>query len=178
MVEIIPKKTKAKLPLQNIFLFSSATLLLAAIFSYVIFLRSQANTLLAIEDTEAAISAIGTSEDRENETKLFLADKKIEDYMSLRSDWKRSSKFFENLDALIHPQVQLLNMDFDVNGIKTTISGDALDFISLEQQLLFLQGKKDLVESYDLSDVSLQDDGSVAFELIIYFTPAIFNDLQ
>lgn len=175
MVEIIPKKTAKEIPLKNISLFAAAALLLAAIFSYVILLRLQASSLLAIQDLEADIFKIGDREDRAIENKVFDSENKIKDFKILWASRSRSSEFFNNFENLIHPKVWFSSFEFNPLELKVSAAGQSPDFKSLEQQLLFLKSQKDMVESVDLSEIALGNKGEVDFTLIINFMPKIFE---
>jgi len=174
MVEIIPKKPEREIPLKNASLFIAGALLLAAIFSYVILARSEANALLAIQDLEDGIFKAGTSQDREIETKVLDSEKKIKDFKVLLAGSRKPSQFFGNFGDLIHPKIWFSSFELDAVQAQASISGQALDFRTLEQQLIFLQSKNDIIEKIDLSDIALGEEGNVNFSINFKFRPDIF----
>lgn len=178
MVEIIPKKTGKEIPLKNTYFFIAGALLLAAIFGYVILVRSQAATLLKIEDIEADIIKIGTRQDREIEGKVFDSKDKIKNYKDLSAQRNNSSEFFNNFERLIHPQIWFSSFDFNSAEIKAVVSGKTANFKTLEQQLIFLKSRQDIIESFDLSKIALGKEGQVDFGLTINFTSKIFETFK
>ncbi len=175
MVEIIPKKTEKGIPLKNAYFFIAGSLLLSAIFGYVILIGLESTTLLKIEDLEASIIKIGTREDREMEGMVFDAKDKIEDYKDLSAKRNNSSEFFNNFEGLVHPKVWFSSLDFNPAEIQAVVSGKTANFKSLEQQLIFLKNQKDFIKSFDLSKITLGKGGEVDFGLTINFTPKIFD---
>jgi len=175
MVEIIPKKTEKGIPLKNAYFFIAGSLLLAAIFGYVILIRLESATLLKIEDSEASMIKVGAREDREMESKIFDFRDRIKNYKDLSAKRNNSSEFFNNFENLVHPKVWLSSFDFNPAEIQAIVSGKTADFKSMEQQLVFLKTQKNLIESFDLSKITLGKGGEVDFGLTINFTPKIFD---
>lgn len=175
MVEIIPKKPARKIPFQNVLLFAAGTLLLAAIFGYVIIIRSEAGALTALGDLEGGIAKLGTRGDRATEVKVFDSEKRIEDFGILLASRRKSSNFFDNFAGLIHPQVWLSKIELDVAGLKALVSGESPNFKILQQQLIFFQNQKDLIESIELSKISIGQEGGAEFNINFNFKPEIFN---
>lgn len=174
MVEIIPKKIEGEMPLKNVFLFTAGALLLAVIFGYVVLLRLESGTLLALQDLDDGISSISTKENKKNEENVLNAGRKINEFKVLWAGRSKSSQFFGNFGTLIHPQIWFSSIDFNLAEIKAAVSGKAANFVVLEQQLIFLNSQSDIVDSFDLSGVSLGEGGEVNFNLTINFTPKIF----
>lgn len=175
MVEIIPKRPEKELPLGNIFLFAAGALLLAAIFGYVIIVRSEAKDLLAIQDLEADISRVGTKDDKETERKVFDSESKIADFKSLWTGRQKNSEFFNNFGSMIHPKIWFSSIDFDPIELKAIFSGTAADFKTLEQQLIFLQSENDIIENFELGAVTIGKEGDIEFDLTLDFTPKILD---
>lgn len=175
MVEIIPKKTEKGIPFKNAYFFIAGSLLLSAVFGYVILIRLESSTLLKIEDLEAGIIKVGAREDREMESKVFDAKDKIKDYKDLSAKRSNSSEFFNNFEDLIHPKVWLSSLDVNPAEIQAVVSGKTADFKSMEQQLIFLKNQKDFIKNFDLFKITLGKEGEVDFGLTINFTPKIFE---
>ncbi|MDO8559239.1 MAG: hypothetical protein Q7R84_02800 [bacterium] len=175
MVDIIPKKTEKGIPLKNAYFFITGSLLLSAIFGYVILIRMESATLLKIEDSEASIIKVGVREDRKMEGKVFDFRDRIRDYKDLSAKRNNSVEFFNNFEKLIHPKVWFSSFDFNPAEIQAVVSGKTADFKSMEQQLIFLKKQKDLIKGFDLSKITLGKGGEVDFGLTINFTPKIFD---
>ncbi|MBI2626167.1 MAG: hypothetical protein HYW69_01065 [Candidatus Nealsonbacteria bacterium] len=178
MVDIIPKKTEREMPFQNIALFVAGALLLSAILGYVILIRAEAVALSAQQDLEAAIAKVGTKDDRETETKVRNYEKAIKDLASLTGGSAKPSQFFNNFENLVHPKVWFSSFELDAALRQAAIKGNTVDFQTLEQQLVFLQSKTDLIEALELSDIGLREDGGVEFSLNLTLAPKIFNTIE
>lgn len=175
MVDIIPKKTAKEIPLKNISLFIAGALLFAMILGYAIMLRIESAKLLSIQDLEEGISKMGTRQDRIIENKVFDSEIKVKKYQALSAGRRKTSQFFDNFEGLIHPRVWFSSFGFNPDKISASVSGKTINFEILEQQLLFLKSKSDLVEGFDLSKIAFGKDGGVDFNLTINFTPKIFE---
>ena len=175
MVEIIPKKTGREISLKNALLFTASALLAAVILSYAVLLRLEAEKLLLIESFEESIFQIGGKEDRTIESDVFNYEGKIEAFGGLWTSRRKAPVFFNNFEKLIHPKVWFSSFSLNPAEISASISGKTFNFETLEQQLMFLRNKNDLVESLTLSKIALSDEGTVDFGLTINFMPKIFE---
>ncbi len=163
------------MPLGNVFLFVAGALLLAAVFGYVILIRTEADALTALENLEDNIAKVGVKEDKEMEAKVFDTEKRIKDFEVLLAGRRKSANFFDNFGSLIHPQVWFSEIELDVTQMRASVSGESPNFRTLEQQLIFLENQDDLVESIELSNIAIGDKGGAEFGLNFNFKPEIFN---
>ena len=175
MVELIPKKTVREIPLKNALFAAAGILLAAVIFGYAAFIRLEAKTLLSIQDLEENIFKIGDKDDKITESKVFSSEAKMEGFKSLWAGRRKIFNFFDNFNGLVHPKVWFSSLEFNPAEISAVVVSHTLNFETLEQQLLFLKDKRDLVESVNLSDIGFADKGGVDFRLNINFTPKIFE---
>jgi len=163
------------LPLKNVLLIGAGVLLLAVILSYAAILRLEAGVLSSIQDFEENIFKIGNREDKVIENNVFGYEGKIKDFRSLWMSRVKTANFFGNFEGLVHPQVWFSSFSLNPSEMEASVSGKTINFETMEQQLLFLRSRNDLVEGFDLSELSLGDEGNVNFGLNINFTPKIFE---
>ena len=163
------------MPLKNTLLIGAGVLLLAVILSYPAILRLEAEVLSSIQDFEESIFKIGDREGKVIENNVFGYEGKIKDFGFLWTGRVKTANFFDNFDGLVHPQVLFSSFSLNPSEMEASVSGKTLNFETMEQQLLFLRSRNDLVEGFDLSELSLGDEGNVNFGLNINFTPKIFE---
>lgn len=178
MVEIIPKKAAREIPFKNVLLFIAGAILAAVVLSYAVLLRLEARGLLSIENFEESIFQIGDKEDKIIESSVFNYETKIKEFGGLWTSRQMVSRFFNNFEGLVHPKVWFSSLLLNPVEIEASVSGKTLNFETLEQQLIFLRSKNDLVDGFNLSNIALGDEGTVDFELTINFTPKIFEALE
>lgn len=178
MVDIIPKKSEREIPFKNVPLFIAGILLLSVILGYVILIRIETTSLSTTQDLEFEIAKVGTKDDKEAETEVRNYERKIKDLTSFMGGSIKLSRFFNNFEDLVHPQVWFSSFQLDTTLRQVVVQGKTVDFQILEQQLLFLRSKTDLIEVLELSDVGLGKDGGVEFSLNLTLQPRIFNNIE
>lgn len=173
-IEIIPKKTEAKLPAVNILFYLSLILLIIFVLSYFVlgyFQKKSAKTLQNIEDI---ISQKETSEAKALKKKIFGYQEKIEVVASLLTSHQLSRNFFTRLEDLSCPKVFFSNLDLDVGKSQVSLSGQTESFEALGQQLLIFK-KGEFIKDVNLTKVSIGKEGEIEFTIELSFDPQIFK---
>lgn len=174
MVTIIPKLPKKVSQWQTIIFYSSLAALLAVMAAYFVLNHLHGQSLAAINDLEEQILEISTIEDTRIETEIFASQEKIKDFSKILSAHAKSSQFFEFLEGKTHPEVWFTDLDLNPDMFSVRLSGKALNFQTLAQQLYIFQAE-DLIESVTLTDFSLGEEGATDFSFNISFSPEVLK---
>ena len=174
MVEIIPKKPKKALHLENILLYISGAFLLIVILSYVVLVNFENKASISLEGLKGKIAQLGTPEDKILEEKVFQNGKKIRDFSTLMSERRFSSKFFENFEKLSLPKIWFSEIDLEPIKMEATVLGHAPDFQIVGQQLIIFKNQEAISE-VNLQKLTTGKDGGAEFILFLSFKPELFT---
>ena len=174
MVGIIPKTTKKAPAWQNLALYIAGSLALAVISGYAVlfyFGNKAFNNLQAIEEE---INQVATKEERGEEAKALVAEKKINDFSKLFQKHKKSSNFFVFLEQNSHPRAWFSKVELSPEKAEAAVSGQAASFEVLGQQFFIFQ-QQELVQNVDLTNLLIGKDGQIGFSFDFRFDPKIFQ---
>lgn len=172
-IEIIPKKTEAKLPAVNILFYLSLILLIIFALSYFVLGYFQKKSAKTLQDIEDIISQKETSAKALKE-KIFGYQEKIEVVASLLTSHQLSRNFFTRLEDLSCPKVFFSNLDLDVGKSQASLSGQTESFEALGQQLLIFK-KGEFIKDVNLTKVSIGKEGEIEFSIELSFDPQMFK---
>ena len=120
--------------------------------------------------------------------KKFRQDKKmIENFQTLLKRHRTPSMFLgssegsfpqtKKLAALIHPQVQIVDLSINLENSEVNISGITKNLVTLEQQLTIFK-QEPLVKETRLSNFSVTKEGELTFAIKLVFDPRVFNPVE
>ena len=173
-IEIVPKPKARPKSIVTLLFYLSLIVVILTITAYfsLLFLKNEKTqaledlkNLLAKEKTQTEIKAL--------EEAIGDKKRKIDDFSVLLNSHQSSTKFFKFLEENTHLKVRWLQMSLDLVEYKATLSGQANSFTTLTQQLLFLK-KEPNIESLDLSDLLIGEEGGVEFSLKLSLSPQLF----
>jgi hypothetical protein len=173
-IEIAPQKKENHLK-ENLFLVFSAIVFLIVLGIYFYF----NDIVLAQKQTElnslnSEYSALAGSDVKAKEDELILVGKYIGDFKILFENNPKVSGFFTSFPKWIHPKVVCSGFSFDVASGKVTMSASTSGFQNVMQQIAILKAES-TIESYEISNVSLAEDGSVVFNLDVMIKPEVLK---
>jgi len=174
MVEIIPRRA-VELPFWLKILFYVLVALLAiALLSYFILGHFQKKSLTSFQNLEAEISREKTPQKIAMEEEILSYQKKIRDFGLMLDHHLSSSKFFDFLEEISHPQVWFSQISLSPEAGLAALSGHAETFSALGQQIQILKREatlKDIV----LAKISLGKKGEIEFTLNLTFDVNFFK---
>lgn len=129
------------------------------------------------QDLEEKIDKGKTPEITALEKEVFNDQKKIKAFPPLLSEHVFSTKFFQFLEEKVHPKVFFSQINLNSKEVKVSLSGQTDNFLTLGQQLLIFE-KEPLVESLNLSQISLSKEGKVNFVSDLKLNKEIFKTLK
>ncbi len=174
MVEIIPK-TIEKPPLwQDILLYFSIGLFLAAIFSFFAFSNSQKKAENSLQSLEQSLSQQGTADQISLEKEIKTAESQIKSFSQVLDSHIYSSKIFNFLPKIAHPKARFTQISLDVVKSEVGISGEAESLTALQQQIFIFQ-QEPLIQNSTLNSFSMGEKGKIDFDFNISLSPQIFS---
>lgn len=174
MIEIIPKPTKKMLPWENIALVSAVLVLTTAILAYAVLIYFNNKSENIIQGIEEEIVKVGAPQDKFAEANVFSRSADIKFFSSIFNESSKTSKIFDFLETVTHPEVWFSKLDFNLKENKASLSGSTENFQTLGQQLAILRNQK-FIQTIDLSNIDLNKEGQVEFDFKILFNKDIFK---
>lgn len=174
-IEVGSKKEIKKLSPTDIFLYFCLILLAVFVLGY--FVLAGYQKVLKTELAGMSESLKKTSEEGNLEREVLVWREKIEDFGNLLKNHQAALNVFGFLEKATHSQVWFKKMDLDLQKKTLILSGQAASFEVLGQQILIFK-KQTSVESLDLSQVSMDKDGAVQFDIQIVLKPQLFAPLE
>ena len=170
-IEVGSKKEIKKLSLIDILLYLCVILLAVFALGYFILTGWQKSLKTELANIDEDLKE--TSEEENLEKEALVYQKKIEDFGNLLAKHQTALNVFGFLEKATHSQVWFKKMDMDISKKTLILSGQAASFEVLGQQIIIFK-KQESVENLDLSQVSMDKEGGVRFDIQIVLKPQIF----
>ena len=174
-IDLIPKRTVVKDPLQAPLSFISLGLLLISVVATVLLLNNikRISGEIAVLDSELFKERSG--EEISLEKEILIAQKKITAFNLLVKEREEVSKALNLIEKRIHPQAVLDKIDYNSKEDKIWLNGVADNFQILGQQLLLFK-QDPLVQEANFSYIGIEKTGGVGFNMEVVFRPGFFKD--
>lgn len=173
MVEIIPKQPERQPLLVQAFFAVSILALIAALGGFFLFWVLEQKSEAEAESLKALLTAEKTPEQVVLEQKVFSSKERLEDFAKLLA--KRTSALFPFLllEEVVHPDVVFNSAEFTSSTQSMRLSGQAVSFVVLEEQLNLFDQQGQGAEA-SLATLKLGQEGGVDFQVQVRF-PADFE---
>lgn len=175
MIEIIPKKIKKAPEWYNLGFYVAVALLIAVVLGYALLFYFERNALDNLQDLEERISQIGTKAEKTLEAEVLLSQKRVNDFVTLLQNHKNSSNFFAFLETTCHPKVWLTRVELHPGEATAVVTGETANFRNLGQQVFILR-EQALINSIELTDLSIGEGGETKFTFYLDLNPQLFNE--
>jgi len=174
LVKIIPRP-KEKFPLLLTFLLWFSLICLMALGVGFFFLQDKISSLKSEKENleKEKVDVDGNIQELLN-GEIFSSTKKIKDFSILFEEHKMTSKIFGFIESFCHPRVQFISLTLDSKVPQLNLTGKTDSFEILGEQLIILEENKD-IKGLNLSNISLERDGRVKFNLTFSFSPSIIK---
>lgn len=173
-VEFIPKPTPPPSFQQKATVYFSVLILFGAIAAYFILNNVYEEKVSVRDDLNKRLEETKTTEQKELEARILIAQKKIDDFSKIFDRHVRSSKIFSVLEGLCHPKVQFSDFTFSFDKFQASVAGGTDTFQSLSQQLLIFR-EAEQIDDVNLTEVSIGEKGNINFTFILSLKPEIFK---
>lgn len=169
-MEIIPKQIKKLSDRQNV-LFDVSVSLLVIVILIQFGLNFMVNkSEIALSELEIILAEKKTEEEKNKETMVFDFQEKIRDFPLVINRHVYPSRVFRFFEDLCHPDVWFSKARIDLPSNSIRVSGDALDFSTLDQQLAIFK-EESLITEVSLSGLSINENGGASFDFDFVFDP-------
>lgn len=176
-IDIIPKPgaiAKREVSYSQVLSYVLIILLLFAFLGYFSLNVMVKKSQQKLEEVKSAVSKTETKEVQELEDKIIRAKEKIGLFSKLLDSRKKSSNFFNFLKENCHSKASFSELKLDLERGEVVISGQAESFRVLGEQMLIFKNSE-LIQSVNLSTVSIEREGGIGFELNLSLDPRIFK---
>lgn len=161
---IIPKEAQKMPEWLNIVFYVSLLLLLISIIGYFVLSGYHNKAVKYSKDLDLELASQKTDARLAMEKEVLGYKDKINDFTQILDSRLKGSEIFESFQKLCHPKVSFSQFNLDVRKRMISASGEAQSFSVLGQQLLIYQ-QDPLVESVDVSQISIDKKGKIGFSL-------------
>ena len=158
----------------DVVFYSAASLFLAVIFCYFVFLLKIYMQNQEIKDYQAKMETVVTPQQKEQEKVVFNYRKKISDYSKLILKHQISSNALSYLEKNTLPDVWFYKFSLGTGENKIDMSGECENLNSLSRQTSIFE-KDEFIKKVDVLSSSLGDLGKVEFNMSLTVDPKIFN---
>ena len=174
MVEIIPKQRVGYSPRIRVFLDISIFLFFIVLASYFILQQFVSIREGELVDRKKLLEAEFTLSEKALEERVLMLKDQIESFAEVIEIRKNSLNFFAFLEKNTIPEVFFTNLDLNPQTHEADLSGQSVDFFTLEQQMLVLRSNP-AIANVILSNVRLGDGELAEFHLHIQFNEEVFQ---
>lgn len=174
MVEIIPKTIERSPLWQDILLYFSIGIFLAAIFSFFALSSSQKKAEDSLQGLEQSLSKPGTAEEISLEKQIKTAENQIKNFSQVLNSHTYPSKIFAFLPKIVHPKVRFGQTGLDAVKFEVNILGEAESLAALQQQIFIFQ-QEPLIKKFTLISFYIGEKGRINFNFNLSLDPQIFN---
>ncbi|MBI2113275.1 MAG: hypothetical protein HYT50_01715 [Candidatus Wildermuthbacteria bacterium] len=165
MVDIIPKQS-SQLGFRSTFFYAGLMALILVLGAFFALQYMQVKAAEALNALEIEINSSKTPDSRRLESRMKTYESKIGDFSGLMQARKNSLPVFSFLEQHTHPGVAFASFGLDIEKRSLELSGTTQDFTTLDSQIAIFKQQKE-VESFELSSLSLRQDGQVSFSFSI-----------
>ncbi|HOK35354.1 MAG TPA: hypothetical protein PLL80_01765 [Candidatus Pacearchaeota archaeon] len=173
MVEIIPKEKQVS-PQKNTLFYVSLILLIVCVGGYFILMILSSQAQNKITTLKEELEKQRTSEMVSLEGGLISLQKKINDFSILFPKHTSVFGFFQLLENKTHPDVYFYSLILSPSEFRARLSGRSKSFDAVDQQIQMFT-KEELIDTVDLINISLNQEGEVEFVLDLIFDPKFFK---
>ena len=173
--QIIPKPI-AKTPLIiNIIFYILILALIATPISYFYLVNLEKKTQDNLSELEKILTEEKIEREQELETEIFGYQKRIRDFSTLLDSHQTFYGLFEFLEKNCHPKVWFSTFNIEAENHQLTLTGQAENFQSIEQQILIFKDCTDNVSDVELSEINIEEEGAIGFGLRLSLDPELFD---
>jgi len=176
-IEIIPKPREKKgisFSIVNILYYLVIFSVFFALLAYIGIIYFSGSAEKRLEELKAELIKKETKQVKLFEEEIFNTKQKIDIFANLLDSYKKSSAFFDFLKQNCHKKVFFSETSLDLDAGQVRFIGKAEGFRTLGEQMLIFK-QKESVKNVSLSQVSLEKEGGVSFELSLSFNPEAFK---
>jgi hypothetical protein len=150
------------------------SLLIAAVFCYVIFVVKNTMQSREIKSIEASMETVGTDQQKVYEKEVIAYQKKFNAYVDLLKNHEFASHAFVFMEGQTRPNVWFKNFGLNRKAGEISLSGEADDMNAFSRQVAVFE-KNEYVSKMSSLNSSLGESGRVNFNFNLSLDPKIFG---
>ncbi len=158
----------------DVILYFALSLLVAALFCYLIFAIKISMQSKEIKELDASMETVGTEQQKVYEKEVVAYQKKFDDFAKLFKNHEFTSNVFAFVEERTRPTVWFGRFNMDQKNAQVVLSGEADSMEEFSRQVAILE-KNEYVKSISLLNSSLGDSARVGFNLNLSLDPKIFS---
>lgn len=154
--------------------YLAISLLLAAVFCYVIFLVKNNMQKAEIDQQSALLEQVGTKQQKEYEKDVIAYQKKISDFTEIFANHEFASRAFAFMQDITLPNVWFGQFDLDRKTGKIQLMGQSDNMEDFSRQVAGFESSK-YVKSVGALNSALADSATVRFNISLQMDPELFT---
>jgi len=158
----------------DVIFYFALSLLIAAVFCYVLFLAKNAIQRQEIKEISSALETVGTGQQKEYEKSVVSYQKKIRDFSKLLENHEFASHVFNFMQEQTMSNIWFKQFTLDRKNKKVQLSGEADDIEAFSRQVAHFE-KNEYVNSVGTLNSALGELARVDFNLNLALNPEIFS---
>jgi len=172
--QLIPKEKIKTSSIANTLFLPSLILLIILGGSYAFLKFKNSSIQSEIRNANDQIIQIRAEKDNNTERYVFNAQKKIEDFSGILEKHKITSNFLAFIEEASYEKVKFLELSLNTETNNVSLKGETENFDTLGKQILNLK-KSDFIKGLNISNISLNKEGKVSFNVIFSLDSKIFQ---
>ena len=173
-IDLYTKQEETPIWKKILFIFSIVlTFIVIIIFAYNQFSKIPQNNKV-IEDFNYKLSEQGTQEQLLEKEFVLIAEKKITDFKQIYNAKPVFNVFFDNFETWVYPRIFFSSSSINAGSAEVILAGETDSLQSVMQEMLLLDAQTDIL-SYTVSNINIQDNGKVTFDLTLNVKPELFK---
>lgn len=158
----------------DVIFYFAISLLVATVFSYLIFLVKNGMTKNDIKDEILALQTVGTDSQKEQEKVVVNYQQKVNDFVKLFKNHEFASNVFAFMEKQTMPNIWFKQFALDEKNRGVQLSGEADSMDALSRQVATFE-KNEYVKSVGALNSSLGESARIEFNFNLSLDPNIFS---
>lgn len=173
-IDLYTKQEETPIWKKILFIFSIVlTCIIVIIFAYNQFSKIPQNNKV-IGDLNSKLSEQGTREQILEKEFVLSAEKKINDFKQIYNAKPVFNVFFDKFEAWVYPRIFFSSSSINVGSAEVILEGETDSLQSVMQEMILLDAQTDIL-SYTVSNINIEDNGKVTFDLTLNVKPELFK---
>jgi len=173
-IDLYTKQEETPIWKKILFIFSIVlTCIIVIIFAYNQFSKIPQNNKV-IGDLNSKLSEQGTREQILEKEFVLSAEKKINDFKQIYNAKPVFNVFFDKFETWVYPRIFFSSSSINVGSAEVILEGETDSLQSVMQEMILLDAQTDIL-SYTVSNINIEDNGKVTFDLTLNVKPELFK---
>ncbi len=173
-MDIISQLKNQKFWWMDVIFYFTASLLVATLLCYLIFVLKIAAQKIEIRQIEESLETVGTDQQKQHEQEVILLQKKISDFAQLFKNHGFSSQAFVFMEGQTLQDVWFKKFDLSAEESAIKLSGETENNETLGREVASLEKNENVAKIYSFSS-TLDESARVSFSMNLSLYPKLFT---